>query len=370
MNTYEEKFAYNISALRTHRGLTQRQFAELLGYSEKAISKWECNGSIPNIDTLYKIAAIFGVGLDELFRDKHTYLLGIDGGGTKTDFVLTDENFNIIKKVKLEGSNPIDIGLNAACEILQKGIYEVCGDIPFSSIVMFAGIAGGSSGGTKEELKKFFEKFGFKKFENGSDTQNIVSAAIGEDDGVIVIMGTGSCAIAQHDGIQERVSGWGYLFDDGGSGYSIARDALAALFRYTDGSGEHTMFADEVMKNYKSEQELLGALYAGGKKIIASFCPVVFECANKNDSICYEIVKKNMHFSAKIIKTAARKIKTSPIKIVAAGGLSNDSLAMKLLSEALADEHDYNIAPLGASPVEGALAYAKKLSNKYKETNS
>lgn len=367
MDTYESRFAYNINRLRVKFNLTQKQFAEKLGYSEKTVSKWECVGSVPNIGTLYRIANIFNVNIDELFRDNCVYLLGIDGGGTKTDFVLADEKLNVVREVKSCGCNPVDIGIDGAKEVLKKGIYKVCEGIPFSNIVLFAGLAGGASANMLGKLKEFFSQFGFKAFENGSDTVNIVSAGLGDGDGVIIIMGTGSCAIAQHSGIRDRVSGWGYLFDDGGSGYSVARDALAAAFRCVDGSGEYTKFADAVLKGYKDPQELLGALYKGNKKFIASFCPLVFECAKDGDKVCSGIIKKNMEFSANIIKTASEKTGHKKVKVVAAGGLSRVPEAMEYLSDALADRDNYDLTVLDKRPVTGALLCAKKLSDSLKE---
>ncbi len=48
------------------------------------------------------------MSIDDFFCDKCVYYLGIDGG-TKTDFVLADDKLNIIKKLRTEGCNPIDI---------------------------------------------------------------------------------------------------------------------------------------------------------------------------------------------------------------------------------------------------------------------
>ncbi len=298
-----------------------------------------------------------------------TYLLGIDGGGTKTDFVITDTEFQVIKELRMTGCNPMDIGIDSSKELLKKGICEVCENIPFSKVVMFAGIAGGSSGNMKMELESFFETFGLKAFQNGSDTQNIVSAGIQDEDGVILILGTGHCAIAQHNGVQERVAGWGYLFDDGGSGYNIARDALAAGFRCMDGSGEYTLFADYALKQYGNPQALLGALYAGGKKLIASFCPMVFECAKEHDSVCMDIIKRNMEYAAGTIRTAAGKVGGGSVRVVAAGGLSRLPLAMKYLTEALSDDERYDLSILEELPVKGALIYAKKIADHLKEEN-
>ncbi len=364
MDTYEEIFSYNINRLRVNSGLTQKQFADKLGYSEKTISKWERAGSIPNINILYKISAMFNVSIDDLFRDKCTYLLGIDGGGTKTDYVLSDENLNVIRKLTSCGCNPFDSGIGTAKEILRKGIYEVCEAVHFSDVVMYAGISGGTSGSMKWELEKFFNGFGFNAFKNGSDTQNIFSASLGDDDGVIIIMGTGSCIVTQHDGIQGRMSGWGHLFDDVGSGYSIARDAFAAGFRSIDDLGEYTCFIDAVLKDYPDVQTLVGKLYDGGKKIIASFCPLVFECAKNNDAVCIEIIKNSMRITGDAIKKAANKVKAEKVKVIAAGSLTKEPMTIRYLTRALEDVNNVDLTVLNESPVKGALINAHKILNK------
>ena len=56
--------AQNISNLRTQKNMTQLELAEILSYSDKAISKWERGESLPDVITLKAIADLFGVSLD------------------------------------------------------------------------------------------------------------------------------------------------------------------------------------------------------------------------------------------------------------------------------------------------------------------
>ncbi|MDD6251820.1 MAG: helix-turn-helix transcriptional regulator, partial [Oscillospiraceae bacterium] len=60
--------AKNITQLRLAKGMTQLELAEILNYSDKAVSKWERGDSIPDITVLTKIADMFGVTLDYLVR--------------------------------------------------------------------------------------------------------------------------------------------------------------------------------------------------------------------------------------------------------------------------------------------------------------
>ena len=73
MPDYTKNFALNLRRFRKKNGLTQKEFAQLLGYSEKTVSKWECEGSIPDIETLFDIARNLQTSLDELFKAQDIY---------------------------------------------------------------------------------------------------------------------------------------------------------------------------------------------------------------------------------------------------------------------------------------------------------
>lgn len=81
--------AENIKEYRNKRGLNQYEFAEKLGISPQAVSKWECGQSCPSIENLCMISEILDVSIDELVGGRKDYeqtMIGIDGGGTKTEF--------------------------------------------------------------------------------------------------------------------------------------------------------------------------------------------------------------------------------------------------------------------------------------------
>ena len=106
MRDIAKNFAENLRARRRALGLTQRELGERLGYSEKAISKWEGGNSMPPAWILPELASHLGVTVDELLseRGEIAYYLGIDGGGTKTEFLLADAEGNTITE---EGDDEI-----------------------------------------------------------------------------------------------------------------------------------------------------------------------------------------------------------------------------------------------------------------------
>ena len=92
MTQYASNFSANLKSLRKKKKITQKQLAEILGFSEKTVSKWECSESVPDIDVLFDIAKVFQVSIEELFSRQKKYFLGIDGGGTRTTASVCDEN--------------------------------------------------------------------------------------------------------------------------------------------------------------------------------------------------------------------------------------------------------------------------------------
>ncbi len=368
MKNYSKIFAKNLRALRVAAGMTQKELATAAGYSEKTVSKWECAAGIPDIGTLYEVAAILKVGLESLFREDGSYLLAIDGGGTKTALILADREKNILREYRTGPCNPMDIGFEESKKRLREAIYRITEGIALSSIVMFAGIAGGTSGGMRESFREFFREFGFHAYQNDSDNMNIVAAGLGTGNGISVIMGTGICAYAQKDGKQSRAAGWGYLFDDGGCAYNVGRDGIAAHFRSLDGTGPKTLISellyrdeDLLKKEPRDTLGFLGTLYAGGKKKIASYAPVVYRAAERGDAVAEGIVRRNMAEAARVIEAAAKDMRDPVIPVVLAGGLTKEPTCIPYLNEALHEPHRFSISALSCEPVFGALDLAERL---------
>lgn len=64
----KQTLGMTIAALRRERGMTQLELAEQMGVTDKAVSKWERDLSCPDINSLPKLALLFGVSVDELMQ--------------------------------------------------------------------------------------------------------------------------------------------------------------------------------------------------------------------------------------------------------------------------------------------------------------
>ena len=364
-------FAEKLRMYRRMLGLSQEELGEKIMYTGKAVSKWERGTVIPPATALIALADYFNTSLDDLLGvyTKPSYYLGIDGGGTKTAFCLADEEGNVIRYLRLGGSNPFDLGFERATAVLDKGIREVTQGYPRRRISMFAGLAGGGSGDLPVKLKAFFDGYGFYKAMNGSDAQNIIAAALGKENGIAVIMGTGSSAFVQKDEQVHRVGGLGYLFSQGGCGYSIGNAAIRVSCAMEDGSGKKTAIRKYLLKRLGSQTvlEKLSLFYELGKSGIASYNDVVFDAyKEKKDPIAEEILRTNMESVAKLISVGGGKNllggSKEKIKVILVGGLTNEYETLQpFLLNALAkldDLEKYDIKVYDKDIVYGALLCA------------
>ncbi|MBR3956186.1 MAG: hypothetical protein IKJ63_12035 [Clostridia bacterium] len=253
------------------------------------------------------------------------YLLGIDAGGTKTDFVLTDRQFNVIKEWTLGSANPVDVGMGQMQNVLKEGIEHCCIGIDYSIVSCFAGIAGGISGDNKEKIHSYLSQFGFGSFDNGSDIDNCIAMTIEANDGVCVIMGTGIVAFCQQNNCLHRIGGWGYLLDKAGSGYHIGADALYCALGCYDGRGGSMLMKSLIEEKLnKTIPEAIPEIYAGGKSEVASYTPIVFEAYKQKDDYAKTILDRNVQEVASLIKTAQKIAQTENLPVFICGGLTNE----------------------------------------------
>lgn len=292
--------------------------------------------------------------------NKFKYLLGIDGGGTKTEFLLSDTDGQEIRRLFLGGSNPVNKGIENTFAVLNEGIVQICDGFALSEISVFAGIAGSKSGENQRLINDFLSHFGFASFDCGSDIDLALEVALKGKDGTAVIMGTGIVAYARSGEELHRAGGRGYMIDKGGSGFHFGSDALNSAFEFIDGrGGSETIFNLVEKKLGKKLEDFVAEIYSGGAAYVASFAPVVFEAFIMGDYVACEIVDRNAYEAAKLINGVRRKLNNCKDKIVICGGLCKQkeilypSITKYIEGEALLT---FNDEPM----VKGAISLAKR----------
>lgn len=289
------------------------------------------------------------------------YLLGIDGGGTKTEFLLTDLNGKEIRRLVLGASNPVNQGIKNTCSVLNEGILKICEGFDFGKISVFAGVAGGKAEENRKAINDFLSQIGFASVGCGSDIDLAIEAALKGKNGTAVIMGTGIAAYARSDGKLCRAGGRGYMIDKGGSGFHFGSDALNSAFEFIDGRGGSEMiFSLAERKLGKPLEASVAGIYGGGAAFVASFAPVVFEAFALGDSTASEIIDRNAYEAAKIINGARKSSENTDGKIVVCGGLCKQKeILYPFLMKYI--EGEASLTFLDEPMVNGAISLAKRL---------
>ena len=363
--TFSEKLRY----YRKQSGLTQEDLGAAISYTGKAVSKWEQGTVVPPVEVLVAIADFFNISLDDLvgYYLPPVYYLGIDGGSSRTVFALANEAGEIIQTLTLGSSNPMDLGIEKAAEILDEGLKKITEGIPRRKISMFAGISGSATNDFRLQLKRFFDSYGFARAQNHGDIYNAMNVALPKSDGIVMRMGMSSCVLSKCKGEVKVIGGFGYLFEQGGSAYEIGNEAVKAAGMMEDGFGEKTVLLSYICKElgFESVRKQMPYFYTIGKGGIASLSAVVFKAyKEKQDKVARNILKRNMACAARMIVTASKnfeenKQKGIPIRVVLEGSLIKESEILKpmLLQEIsrLDDLKYYDISEYAGETFYGAL---------------
>lgn len=258
------------------------------------------------------------------------YYVGVDGGGTKTEVVVCDEKGNLIARRLGGSSNPNDIGREKMTRVIEELLEDAlpvdcdCADIGL-------GISGLAASGEEEYLKEFIRKYqAFDKIAVRSDRDSCLDCAYDDEDGAIVIMGTGSVAFVRKNGKIEQIAGGGYLIDDSLSGFDLGREVLNALLEAEDGRGEKTvltsLFEQTTGENIRQHLKII---YRKGKVYIASFSRLVFDGLEKGDAVAEGIVRRSVAAFEKILYAVYRLLAEGNCVITIFGGLTKKFEVLK-----------------------------------------
>ncbi len=158
--------------------------------------------------------------------------LGIDGGGSKTSFLLVDEYYNEICHIESGPSNWLSVGANAAKQAITQGISYLT-ERPNIVCAGFAGAARHDSAAFYKEVLESLIPEAQIIIESDAFIASI--GAIGVDPGILLIAGTGSIVIGRDKARNMfRIGGWGPYFGDEGSGFWIGREAVREALRSLD----------------------------------------------------------------------------------------------------------------------------------------
>ena len=181
------------------------------------------------------------------------FVLGFDGGGTKTDCVLMDESGAILARSQGGPSNPLRVGFGAAISSIREAARQSIAQAKLTSESSAAAICAGLAGaGPPESAEKIHAllaaEFPESKVQVCTDL-DLALAATGEGAAIVLLAGTGSFAVGRNmAGETARAGGYGSQIGDEGSAYDIGRRAVLMAMHENDRTGEDALLGQRVLR--------------------------------------------------------------------------------------------------------------------------
>ncbi len=227
--------------------------------------------------------------------------LGVDGGGTKTQAILFNEEKRVIGEGFSGASNPLRVGVETAVTNIFQAIDAACdaanksrGDI----VSAVFGLAGVRRADLRQRIReRLAQKLRTKLVEVVTDAEIALFGTTLGNAGVVLIAGTGSICYGKNEAGETAIAGgWGPIAGDEGGGISIARRGLQAIAKALDGRGNFTELSEAGTNYFRAStpENLLVAIYSPqiDNAKIAGFARLVVETAQQGDKIAVEILKE------------------------------------------------------------------------------
>lgn len=321
-------------------------------------------------------SASSGSGAADSSRDGG-YVLGVDGGGTKTEAWVARcapaAEPEVIGRGKAGPSNPRAVGFETAMENLAAAVdaaWRDAGVAPAPVRVAVLAISGSGHAAMRDRIVAWADQ---RRLAERSvvvhDADPVLAAGAAGGRGVALIVGTGSAAIAADgEGGRAVVGGWGYWFGDEGSAYWIGRLALEAIARGADGRGPETALTGLIAQRLQTDdpRAMLGALEQTGnvRGAIAALADAIAEAANAGDAIATAIVQRAAEELALMVQSAAAKLHLdSPFPLALTGGVAcgSELLRARLLVALAARSITPSSVEVVPHPAAGCVRLADRM---------
>lgn len=293
------------------------------------------------------------------------WLIGIDGGGTKTVGCAAGLTGKVLGRVEKGPGNYHTTGLTNFKAAIAGIVYELaanCGLAVDDLAVISLGLAGADRLRDREIIMAALEELGLGcHYIISSDAKAALVACVGKEEGIVLIAGTGSVAY----GINQRqevirAGGWGHLASDEGSGYAIGRKALVRGIKAQEQRDKATVLISLIGAHFglRDWDELIGFINntALGKADVASLAPVTAAAARAGDMVALEILQEAADDLAGLVESVLlRGFKNEePVPVCIYGGITEN---IELVRERLAIRLQGKAVLVSATrePAEGAL---------------
>jgi len=297
------------------------------------------------------------------------FVLGIDGGGSKSTVAVSD-GASVLATKTAGGCNLNSVSFECAHAALAEavgGALSSAGISASSVLGVCAGVAGAASPEVAGRIAAILaELLPSSSIQVVGDTVIALEALFPGRPGLVCISGTGSIAFGRNErGEMARAGGWGRLVSDEGSGNWIGQRAISQCLRALD-MGRSSYLTTGIMQHWRiaTREQLLQRCHRDQIPSFAELFPVVLEAAELGDQIAHEILNSAGMELARIAQVVMRRLwvgRTGLELAITGGVFENSARIRQVFSNVVrAERPEVHICSGERQPYEGAVFLAQR----------
>jgi len=300
-------------------------------------------------------------------RSPGRYVLGIDGGATKTLAAVLDLEQRAVHLAHAGPSNEDAVGSGAAVAALVEVAEQALQRAGITDADLAAAVLAVAGTDTDAIVRQVRAVQG-EDWIVVNDVVGAWAAATAAQPGIGAISGTGSNVFGVGpDGRAWRVGGWGHLLGDEGSGYWLGVESIRAALHDRDGSGPETALSAAVVEFFgaPSVEAVASLVYSKplNKSEIAAFTVETCRLAEQGDAVARELYQRGAEQLAVQVAVVARETGLAQADSFPLGLIGSVFKAGPLFAEPLtvavrASAPGAQVAVVEMAPVGGSLQLA------------
>ena len=304
--------------------------------------------------------------------------LGVDGGGTKTEFVCINTAGAQLATATVGTTYHPGVGFDTAVMRIAEGVNVICAALDTRTADIrhaFFGLPGyGEDNLVDPQLHAACGMLlKHTRYHCGNDMVCGWAGSLACEDGINIVAGTGSIGYGERQGAAARVGGWGEVFGDEGSAYWIAVQGLTAFSRMSDGREVRGPLYDLLNAHFALDDDIQlieKILGSGGmaRADIAALAPVVVAASAAGDPLAKRILEQAAIELAAMTTALRSRLgyeATECVQLSYSGSvLTKVKPVRDTFRRLLVETGNFAMTPPRYSPSYGAAIYARKLAGR------
>ncbi|MGB3243786.1 MAG: BadF/BadG/BcrA/BcrD ATPase family protein [Sulfitobacter sp.] len=281
-------------------------------------------------------------------------LIAVDGGGTGCRVAVGTAQDGVLAEATGGPAN-VSTNFDASVANIIAAVQTAAHAAGWSADTLAQAVAHlGLAGADLEKVqRKTAASLPFGSTRVSGDRQTTVAGVLGDQDGYVVALGTGTIIARQRAGVVSTVSGWGFQLSDQASGAWLGRALLSRVLDADEGLEPHSALTRAICVSLDGVQGVFDFSTTATPRDYARFAPEIFAAGTKGDVIAIDI----LHAGARYLERGLGALGFAPGDVLSlAGGVGPH------FAPYLQETFKTNLQPPRGNALEGAFTLARQLA--------